>query len=450
MSRVLLVGAGPLPDPERRRIGFPQLRTAWFAEALGAAGHEVLLCCLRRADDGEPASAPGPLAAEVRDLCVERGAWIEDLGALGRAWRPAAWVAAGPYAPPRAAALAVGALPLWADVPGDPFAEAQALAARLGTGAEPLPDGPLRAQAAAFAPALARADAFSVCSAPQADALLGQLGLAGRLALSAPGRRWVEVLPPAWGFGLPQGAPRRRDPGAPLTVALAGGFNTWLDEEALLAGLLLAMDRGLPIRVVAVGGGIAGHFEAGWERFRAGVAASVHAARFALRGWLPHGALPAALAPADCLVSMDRPGAEPRLGSRTRLLFGLHQGLEVLSTPASALARDLAARGFLHPVPAATPEALAEALAARVSTGSTGETVAEAQRALAASHAPAALCAPLAAWAARAERAPAGADALQLLAERVAAAEAALAAVHATPTWRIAGRWHGLLRRLRG
>ncbi|MFH1467173.1 MAG: glycosyltransferase, partial [Pseudomonadota bacterium] len=141
MSRVLLVGAGPLPGPGQRRVGFPQLRTAWLARALGAGGHDVALACLRRGEGGPP-TEPGPLAATVRDIAAERGAWIEELRALGRAWKPDAWVAAGPYTPPQAAALAVGEEPLWADIPGDPFAEAQALAARLGPTGEPLPAAP--------------------------------------------------------------------------------------------------------------------------------------------------------------------------------------------------------------------------------------------------------------------------------------------------------------------
>jgi hypothetical protein len=448
MSRVLLVGAGPLPGPGQRRIGFPQLRTASLAGALRAGGHEVALACLRWDEHGPPTD-PGPHVSEARDIRAERGTWIEDLRSFGHAWRPDAWVAAGPYAPPRAAALAVGDEPLWVDVPGDPFAEAQALAARLDPRGEPLPSPPGAAQTVAFAAALARGDAFSACSEPQAHALLGQLGLAGRLARTRPTRRWVELIPPAWDFGLPEGVPRRRVPQGPLCVALVGGFNAWFDDTTIAEGLLLAMDRGLPLQVVVVGGAIDGHFTAGWTRFVARVTASPHAARFDLRGWVPQGELPAALASAHLLLSADLPGAEPTLGSRTRLLFGLHQGLELLASTGPELAAGLATEGFLHPL---TPgsEGLAEALAARFEAGGDGARVAEAQRVLRVRHAPAALGAPLARWAQAPDRAPAGADRAETLSARIAALEAEIAAIRGSPTWRVLNRVHLLLRRLTG
>ncbi|MFH1464479.1 MAG: hypothetical protein ABIO70_08835, partial [Pseudomonadota bacterium] len=311
------------------------------------------------------------------------------------------------------------------------------------------PAAPGAAHAQAFSAALARADAFSACSGPQAHALLGQLGLAGRLARARPERRWVEAIPPAWDFGLPEGAPRCRAPDSPLTVALVGGFNTWFDEATVAEGLLLALDRGLPLQVMAVGGAIEGHFTAGWASFCARVGASPHAGRFALHGWLPQAELPTALAPAHLLLSADLPGAEPTLGSRTRLLFGLHQGLELLASTGPELAAGLAAEGFLHPL-APGPEVLAEALAARVAAGSDGASTAEAQRVLRARHDPAILGAPLARWAAAPRRAPTGDGHVEVLSARIAALEAELAAVYDTPTWRLLSRLHGLLRRLAG
>ncbi len=450
MSRVLLVGAGPWPEPQAQHIGFPQLRTRHFAQALASAGHELGLACLHRELDG-PATQLDGSSARAWDLSLADAGWLDDLGAIAREWRPELWVTAGPHAPLLAAA-AVGDEPLWADVPGDPFAEAQARAACLATAehAEPLPGEPQAAQAAATMAALQRADAFSVCSGPQRCALLGQLGVLGRLGISSPERSWAHVVPPAWDFALPPMAPRERAPGSPLTVLLSGSFNTWFHDSCLLQGLLQAMDQGLPLRVLVTGGAVAGHHEAGWRSFSRAVAASDHASRFELAGWVRQAELPVLLTRAHLLLSADRPGAEPLLGSRTRLLFGLHQGLRVASTTHSELSRGLAEGGFLDPLPEATPQAVAQLLARLVADGCDGSRVAQAQQFCAEHHHPIALAEPLLRWVDAPDRAPAGERGAQQLAAELAATRAELSRVYGTPTWRLLSSLHGLLLRLLG
>jgi hypothetical protein len=444
MSRVLLVGAGPLPGPGLRQVGFPQLRTAHFAAALAEAGHAVDLVCL---GSGRWELAQGPFRSTL-GLDPDRPGWLDQLREHARARDPELVVSAGPFLPLHALQL-VEDRPWWADLPGDPFAEAQAKAALAGRD-EPLPEGPWQAHAALALGALARADAFSVCSTPQRYALLGQLGALGRLSRARPERRWAWVVPPAWRFDMPAGEPRCRAPGSPLTVALVGGFNTWLDQEALLQGLLSAMDRGLPLRVVATGGAIAGHHSAGWEDFVAGVQASPHRERFELLGWVPHEQLSRSLAEAQLLLQVDRAGAEPTLGSRTRLLFGLHQGLELLATTPCELAADFSGRGYLEPLASAEPEQIADALEAAVDRGSDGDRVRRAQAWAAQAYDPRRIAAPLLDWAAAPDRAPAGTDGTQELATQLARTRQELARVYATPTWRALSTLHGWLRRLLG
>jgi hypothetical protein len=444
VSRVLLVGTGPLPSPAARRIGFPQLRTRHLALALARGGHELGLVCLRSPEDGPPSQAQGPLE-RIWDLSTFRADWLDGLRAIAREHQPDCWVSAGPHLPLNAAKV-VRDLPYWADLPGDPFSEAQALAARMAPHPlEPLPDGPWQAHAAVALAALERADAFSVCSTPQHHALLGQLGVLGRLPISSPERRWAAVIPPAWDFATPAGAPRPRPPGSPLVVALVGGFNTWLDEGCTLAGLLSAMDRGLPVTVRVTGGDLPGHHSAGWQAFRDGVAASAHADRFELLGWVPHGDLGARLEGAHLLLQVDRPGAEPTLGSRTRLIFGLHQGLELLATTPCALATELASLGFLHPLPEANPRAVADALEAIVARGSDGAATAEAQAWASVAFDPDRLAAPLLDWVSAPERAPAGRSGAHELSLQLQATRAELAGVYATPTWRLLSTLHRLL-----
>ncbi len=306
------MGEGGLPGPRSTDTSFAQLRLFQLFTALREQ-HEVRL-----------------VDASSDDV---RGA-IEEI-------RPAAILTAGVFGPTRAGLLAVRDEPLCIDLPGDPFADAQ-MVASFGAAME------VAAEArAVFVPALLRADAFTTISGPSRHALLGQLGLLGRLARTPPGEEWAYVTPVAWEFpGLPEQEPRI---GAPLRVALVGGFNTWFDGETLLEALLLAMDRA-PFHVECVGGQLPGHHLATWSVFAATARTSRHAGRFHFHDRLEPARLSAVLQRCTVGVVLDRPGYEPELGSRTRLLLYLHQGLDVVATVRCELARELAAEGWIRSV----------------------------------------------------------------------------------------------------
>jgi len=270
--------------------------------------------------------------------------------------RPDAVVTAGIYGPTRAAVAVAGDLPLCLDLPGDPFADAQMVAAFGGA------DEVAEEARAVFVPALLRGDAFTTISGPSRHALVGQLGLLGRTARTPPTHEWAHITPVAWSFpGLAE-APRR-SAGAPVRVALVGGFNTWFDAETLLAGLLRAMDRG-SVEVEVVGGPIPSHHVETWARFLGGARASAHARNFRFHDRLPPSALAEVLARCTVGIVLDRPGYEPELGSRTRLLLYLHQGLRVVATARCELARELADGGWLQEVPPEDPVAVSDALLA--------------------------------------------------------------------------------------
>ena len=253
-----------------------------------------------------------------------------------------ALVTAGIYGPTRAALPAARSRPLWLDLPGDPFSDAQAAAHAPGGH----PDAP-RDALHLFSAAIRRADAFSTISTRSRYALLGQLGLAGRLAALPLGYDPVHTLPVAWLFPQPPHPPKPHQ--TPLQIALFGSFNTWFDDQTLARALLRALDLGAPLRVRCVGGPTPGHYTAGYDRFRAAVAASPHARAFSFLPELPPHALPAALAPASLTLCLDRPGFEPVFGSRTRLLFALHQGITPITSPTTELAAHLCATGAAHP-----------------------------------------------------------------------------------------------------
>lgn len=313
MSKIGLVG-------DKGEGGFAALRSRWFAQAL-----------------------EGCVVVDWRDPQLAQKLASVD-----------AIVSAGVYGPSRAALRIVGDRPLCLDLAGDPFADAQAAA---GVSASEVV---AREAESVFIPALLRADAFTTISMRARFALLGQLGVLGRLARLPVGVDPVFYVPIPYEF--PQAErPRWSGEGGRLGVMLCGSFNTWFDEECLLEGLLLAMDqRAIHVRCVA--GGVQGHHTAGYARFLAGARRSRHAQHFTFLPMQSDAALAGALEGMHVGICMDRPGFEPIFGSRTRLMFYVHQGLSVIATPICEFSSDLLAHGYLQPVGLGDPMALARAL----------------------------------------------------------------------------------------
>jgi hypothetical protein len=426
MARILLVGNGPLPQCDPESLGFPQLRCAQFLAAI-AGTHDVGLILLQGSEEPQP---PGKRVCVVQPGSPD---WLAKAQAFRADFDPEIVVGGGPYDAARLAAHLAGECPLWIDIPGDPFAEAQAKAVHSGEA------GHTREMRGAYAAALRRADAFSVVSKAQRHALQGQLGLLGRLEGAPLRREWLHVLPVGFGFGevKPQ-LPRTSAKGA-LVVALCGGYNTWTDGESLLKGLVLAMNDAPGLRVLSTGGAISGHHAATYETFKSGALASPFADRFTFHGWVPHSVLPSLLEGAHVGLCLDRPGVEPELGSRTRVLFYLHQGLSVVSTTRTELCRELADQSLIHSVPIQAPAAVAKILVELCSAATTGNEVAQAQGFLERRFSPTTVFSSFQAWVNEPLRVPAGSDPGAELAQELDRLRTELAAVHASPAWRVSG-----------
>ena len=466
MSRVFLIGTGPLPTDDPRELGFPQLRTRQMLLPLLDAGHEVMLACLtRRSLSGErPAGrpveveVPTPKGARRMHHAVVRpdepGRFLM-LRDLRRDFGPDVTVTAGPFLPMAGGARAAGDEPLWVDVPGDPMCEAQAKAHRSGS------VDPIHRYREMLGQALARGDRFSVISPAQRGTLVGALGLAGRLTGEALGDELVHVIPgsvdgvhgPGSGVDasrsdLPAGFPSL--PRDAWVVLFCGGYNNWLDGDTMLHGLLAAMSAEPRIHFVSTGGALAGHDEGTYHRFRAGAEASDHSARFHFCGWVPTASLPAVFRRADLTLSVDRPCYEAEFGARTRILESLERGVPVASTDLCALTSELAAHDLLHVVHPEDPGGLADLLV-HVCRDERAEDVRTRWAARRARYGLSETTAPLLRWVRDPVRAPGGVpvDFLEDSWQELARLQDRLEEVWKSPTWRYLGRLHQLLRRVR-
>jgi len=466
MSQVFLIGTGPLPSHRPTEMGFPHLRARQFLLPMLDAGHDVTVALFVRRDaraelpepgrivDASVETARGP--RRYRQVVVrpdEPGRFLL-LRDLRRQVAPDVIVSAGPFLPMAAGARAAGDEPLWVDVPGDPMSEAQAKALRSGS------SEPILRYREMLAWALARGDRFSVISDAQRGPLIGALGLAGRLTADALGdelvsvqRGSVEGLGSASGGTLPE--PVADLPASAFVVLFCGGYNTWLDGETLLAGLLRAMDRDPAIHFVSTGGGLRGHDEGSYLRFRSAALASPHARRFHFCGWVPGDALAPLHARAQVSVFCDLPCYEAEFGARTRILESLERGVPVAATDSCDLTHELAGTEGFHPLVAGDPESVASVLVELSAARRAGTAVARQSRGgwetLRERYSLEATTAPLLAWLKHPERAPGGApvDFLEDYQAELATLQERLEEVWNSATWRYLGRVHKLLGRFR-
>jgi len=433
--RVLLVGVHPLPeDRDARATGFPGHRTAQFRDALRRAGCRVEAVLL-----DEEGSGPGVPEEGRRVLPAGEFRAGRELQRAHDAFAPEVVVAAGGYHAARVVSGLETAAPRWIDLPGDFAAEGQLRAADGGG------DAALADSLAVLDRALATGDRFSVVGPSQRLALLGQLGARGRLTAQTAACDPVVVMPVA--SEGPAEAPVL--PAGPLRVLSAGGYNTWMDPDTLVAGLELAMARCDGLVFVSTGGPVferdSAHREF-WERARA----SRFAARFEDRGRLTRTASLDVLRGSHVMLAIARRSLEAELGSRHRAVEAAAFGRPAVITSQGDLARSLDEARAGVAVPPGDAAALAAALVRLAADRDALATLGRNARAWwERTSTPLATTAPLVEWVIRPSRwpAPAGRDAG--LEDRVLDLQSQLDHIRESRTFRalrLLDRWLGRSR----
>ncbi|MFN2377331.1 MAG: sulfatase-like hydrolase/transferase [Candidatus Binatia bacterium] len=345
MSRILVLGMGvPGTVPWRRHAG-PGLRAAHLATALVRDGHEVRLLAVL--DKGEAAPRADAVADDgpAVEFTTEAELFSPAMRArLGR-YDADAIVGVTVYAASLAARLRLRA-PLWADVFGDLMAEAQAKAAREAG------DWSIVHFWSLLRVVLEEADRFSAVSVAQSHALVGQLGLAGRLSSRTAGEDLVHVIPCAAearpeAHAAPGGRlEARRELGladGDFVLLVSGGVNTWCDVETLCGGLALAMNVKPHLRLLVTGGSIPGHDEDSHAALLAGLdrIEKIDAARVQVLGWVDSARLASVYAACDLALHVERSLYERRLGAENRVVDWLAHGLPCVTTAGSETGGEL-------------------------------------------------------------------------------------------------------------
>lgn len=250
-------------------------------------------------------------------------------------------------------------IPFWADLFGDCFAELQ-------TRAEQCADHATNNTTFHHAwklllPVLLGADMFSALSERQRYAVMGQLGIAGRLNRFTGTHDLIHTVP----FGL---FPADFPPQSPLastrelTIAWSGSFNTWMDSATLVQGLEIAFRAVPDLHLLVQGGRVQGYSEKAYDDFVEGTRKAGLEERLTLLDWQPLARTRELYSQCNAGLSIDRYSYEALLGSRTRVVNFLASGMPVISTVVTELTEELAAQGYVIPFELNNPESLAQAI----------------------------------------------------------------------------------------
>jgi glycosyltransferase involved in cell wall biosynthesis len=365
MSRLLILGSGPLLFENANRTYGAGARTWQIAEPLLDEGHEILLVG-QRLPLAYPDDLPHDLTVRDEDGFTYRSVHPElfqspgFLGRLSDGFRPDAVI----Y--PHASASFLSRVhapsePTWIDINGHLMTEAQAKAAVYDD------DDYLDHFFHMELDMLAHGDVFSTVCGPQTWALLGELGLAGRLNAATTEGLLVETVPTGVsveGYERTGRAFRGLDvPDDAFVVLWSGGYNTWTDVDTMFEGLERAMAQDASLHFVSTGGQIDGHDEFTYPRFRAHVEGSEHRDRYHLRGWIPRDEVPNYYLEADLGINCEKPILEVAFGSKHRILDWSRAALPCVSSRLTELSSVLEAESAALVFPPGDGVALGRLLA---------------------------------------------------------------------------------------
>lgn len=387
--RILFVGMGPLPADSSAHAPGVANRLWNFLQPALAAGHECLALSIET-DVRTLAEGGGEIEPQEWDTRTWQKVRVtaedclnpERLGPLVHNFDPELCVGAGTLLAGWTACAVAGERPVWADLFGDPLAEIQAKAALLGSefsSNEHIQVWRLEIDV------LRRADMFSVVSRRQADALLGQLALAGRLGgnlieqtgdeamfgsramihtipCSVENLDFLDALPCPEGLDRPTWLLHNGIPEDAMVALWSGGFNAWVDVPTLVHGLEEALEREPRLYFVITGGELPGYLEQVYESFMTLVASSRMRERIQTLGWRTMEEANNWLRMADVGLMVDRPCAETRLGARNRMLYYAAARIPVVATRGSEVVEDMAGAGAVAAIESGDARGLARTI----------------------------------------------------------------------------------------
>ncbi|MGA2775333.1 MAG: glycosyltransferase [Candidatus Omnitrophota bacterium] len=370
MSKVLLLGICPLPIEQEEIMSALGIRTWQFTKSLLGDGHEICLVCSQR-----PGSygKNGVRNSEIRklekrlifhSLSQEQ---ILDLAYLQKIYdelQPDCIVSAGSSLLGYAVVQIKSNVPIWIDQCGELTAEAQ-MKAFIEKDNKHL-CGFLKIDKQV----LEKGDVFSSISPAQRYALIGKLGMSGRLNKDTVGYEFAYVIPSGVDYVddiekstaakriIPRGSVKEDD----FVVLWSGSYNTWTNVDVLFSALEKAMANNEKIKFVSTGGNVPLHNEITYSYFLKLIGQSRFKEKFIMLGWIPTRDMVNLYLESNLGINIDRPCYEAELGCRTRVLGWMGAGLPVLTTKFCELTKILEKNKLGFIFPAEDAEALSNSI----------------------------------------------------------------------------------------
>src|SRR4030066_1750421 len=348
MSKIFILGMSPLPFENDKKVYGTGIRTWQFILPLLEKGHEICVCSyaipsayrdgfeslfqkgfiysgnskdrysfeynILKKDDFENIRLISGILAGFNADCI-----------IGCTFYPSFIASKLP------GFLKTKNIPFWADLFGHVMAEAQARAY------VDEDDACLFHYWNSEYNIISDADIFSCVSSRQKYALIGDLGVAGRLIRLRFGYDFAGIIScgiPADGYRHTKNVIRGKYgvEDEDFVVLWAGGYNTWADVDTLFKGLVSAMEKNPKIKFVSTGGEIPEQDLKTYPYFLSMINGSFYKDRFIMKGWVPGEDVPNYYLEADVGINVDKDIYEVRLGSKNRILDWFRAGLCVLSS----------------------------------------------------------------------------------------------------------------------
>ena len=207
-------------------------------------------------------------------------------------------------------------------------------------------------------------DHFSGCSHAQKHAMIGELGICGRLNYQNAFHDLVSVIRPSFAFPdfkhTKDVIKGKLCPKDAFIVLWTGGYNTWADVDTLFDALCIAMKKDDNIYYVSTGGEIKGHNTKTFDHFKALIDKCEFKNRFIFSGWVPTEDVANYYLEGDVAINIDLFSYEGLLGARNRIIEWIQAGLPVISTDLCELTNELHKAELIHTFPIGNAAELSE------------------------------------------------------------------------------------------
>lgn len=372
MTKILVLGTGPLLEEGATVMSGQCLRSWHFCAPLLEQGHQVKLLTVP-IPGATKETSPGTKPQETGSyqgfqytklLANAQHLILPLIKEALEEFQPQALVGVNAY-PAWLLASLKSDLPLWADLNGWTMAEGQIRAALLHHDNDYAHFWRLESQT------LLVADRFSTVADRQADALYGELAMIGRLTHENFQGSLVNTVPNAV---YPDYTALQRCPGKWPSIIQdqvppnahvclwSGGFNSWTDLETLIQGVRLAMEQCPTLHLVCTGGAVHGHDEDTYADFLKAVETNLPKDRVHPLGWIDFPSVLDLHASATIGINIDGQNTETRFGARNRLTNMMGAGLPVLTTEGTEIAHWIQNQNLGGIFPQGSPQGLAELL----------------------------------------------------------------------------------------